>query len=284
MENTLFTYDEFYDFVYSYLIRTFGKEAKIEKDNDRFVINIVFDENIKTKIFLDRGWENYQRTGDIGDIVNGYTHMVTSFNDASQFNQIQNLIPLLRCRGTITNHFANIKKSASMELNGKIDLSTIKLIFENVADGIELIYAFDSPKAIIYAITSQFPDNMEIEQAKAVAQQNLITQGWVMEKEVQPFSNGSILIYSNNERPFSAQFLIREMYFPHIGDHFYVSFPNNNTVLVYRPYTYILNDAKMLRKGLNDFGVLTKYFYQSYQSPLSPNMYCMNQCALNKIG
>jgi uncharacterized protein YtpQ (UPF0354 family) len=258
----MFTKEEFIEF----FVLRFGQNFKQynlklrqhENDHMKFDIEITVSpqkESYRQVVNLTNTWNNYNRTQDI-HIIEG---LIKTFEDllrqtmtkSADSVSMERLFPLVR-KEKFHQEFAE----------GEQELYVTAL-----AAGIEMVYAFDSPDYVQFVNGSDLPAGITLELVKEKAKENMKKQGWIKHDEYDEKACGIFRNFIDYEHVFNAQFLIPEMYQAHLGDFFYVSFPNTHITLTLKPKQYGLQEA------LERFKELSFVVNRNMENPIVSSVY-----------
>lgn len=168
-------------------------------------------------------WENYDRTKDLG-IINPFIasqkkaieYMINGKHDIDAAK----VFPVLRTTG--------FKKNMDGSAKG---IST--LLSDTFSDVLDVVYVEDHEHMVTFLVENNLPAGLDSDQTVQRAFANLKAQGWVDADESVAIDDiATIHFYQETDKQYQAQFMVKEMYQPHLGDFFYVAFPTRDVTIV----------------------------------------------------
>lgn len=239
------------------------EDAVITKTDDMHY-DVELSDDHKIGVYLGNVWSNYQRSGNysvIEEFIDVQTELLTYMNklNTKQLDMDQ-VFPVFRDVGF------DVDKDGKMKEKNKDK----GMIVDSFSDAFKILYVQDHPKFVSFLINDQLPDGVTEEELTDRAFENLKRQGWVAPHESIDIEDvATVHFFKNTGKQFQAQFMVREMYEPHLGDYFWFSLPTRDHAVV---VAWHKNPDDHMEMGAHIAMTLKKQtieMYERMQSPLS---------------
>jgi hypothetical protein len=95
------------------------------------------------------------------------------------------------------------------------------------------VYIEDAERFVSFVASNRLPDGMTEDELSDIAYANLKKQGWVAPVDsIDIGEHATLHIFHNPTLPYQAQFTVRDMFLPHLGDYFMFAIPTRDYSIV----------------------------------------------------
>lgn len=242
--------------------------AVITQEEDDFHWKIDSGDGKIMGMYLSNIWENYSRTKDLKTVTHFIEMQVDIMNlgkDSKSILNMDNVYPVLRTKDFSPGKGVKMKDGKDASLND---------IKEDFTDALSIFYVQDHPQFVSFVVESMLENGETTEQLSDKAFENLKKQGWKQPIESMKVHNSCTIHVFESGDSYQCQFMVKDMYQPHLGEHFYFAVPTREIAVVMQWHEKPENLPQPVALGLiATFKKMAVDIYNGQANPLSHVMH-----------
>lgn len=240
-------------------------EAIVKQAQDDFHYEVDLGTGAAMHLYLGNAWDNYQRSKNPQVLVDFIDVQIELFAYMNKLDKggvdVDKVFPVLRQ--------ASFDVSAGVKDKVE-DKSVLKDAFSSE---LSVLYVQDHPKFVSFLVEKQLPENYTSDMMVEKAFENLKEQGWVEPVHTIPLGLATVYFFHESDKQYQAQFMVKEMYEPHLSDYFLLALPTRDISIVVafhdEPDAH-LEESKEIARTLQ---MQAFQMFRNEQNPLTPKLH-----------